>query len=167
MAIKGTLEIRNKLIHTESLDLSNPKEWFANTVYQITDGTDADQMDLIWHDQRTLAASTPEDLDLSGSLVDAFGTTMAFADVRFMMIKASASNTNDVWVGGTGTNAFFSFLGANTDYVIVKPGGTLFLYSPSDPSYAVTAATADLLKIENSSSGTSVTYDIYIGGASA
>lgn len=167
MAITGNLEIRNKLIHTESLDLTTPREWFENAVFTITSGTESSQMDQIWHDQRTLAASTAEDLDLAGSLVDAFGTTLTFVDIRFIMVKASSANTNDVRVGGTGANAFFSFLGSNTDYIKVKPGGALFLYTPTDPGYAVTAGTADLLQIENDSSGSTVTYDIYIGGVSA
>jgi hypothetical protein len=167
MPVDGNLRILNELIHTETLELSTPSETFDNLVYPVTDGTDDDQMDLLWHDQRTLAASASEDLDLSGSLVDAFGATMAFAEVRLIMVKASTSNSNDVLVGGASANQFINWVGNASDVVVVKPGGILLLYTPVDGDYEVTAGTGDLLQIENSDSGTAITYDIYIGGTSA
>ena len=167
MAVSGKITTRLDLTHTESLDLTTPSETLPWIDFDVASGTIAASMDLLWHDQRTLAASATEDLDLSGSLVDAFGTTMAFVDVRMIVVKASTANTNDVLVGGAAANQFINWVSDASDVVVVKPGAMFMLYSPADPSYAVTAATGDLLKIANSAAGTGVTYDIYIGGTSA
>jgi hypothetical protein len=82
-------------------------------------------------------------------------------------VVASSANTNNVLVGGAASNQFINWVGNSSDIVVVKPGGILFLYTPTDPGYAVTAGTGDLLKIANSGAGTGVTFDIYIGGTSA
>ncbi len=54
---------------------------------------------------------------------------------------------------------------AKPDTVKVKPGGAIALVAPDATGYAVTAGTADQLKVANSAGGTSVTYDIIIIGA--
>ena len=167
MAIKGQLRAVLGIEHTGTDAATEPYERLPAINFDISDGTAAGEMDILYVDQRTLAASASEDLDLAGGVTDSFGDTLTFVDVRMICVKASADNTNDVRVGGTGANAFFSFMRTNADYVVVKPGGVLFLYAPTDPGYAVTAGSADLLQIANSGGTTSVTYDIYIGGASA
>lgn len=126
-------------------------------------------MDLFWSGTRTIAISGTDDIDLAGSLIDLLGQSCVFAEIRLICIIAAAGNTNAVQVGGTPTNTF-TFVGwvANaSDIVSIKPGGCLFLYNPNDPGYAVAAGSADTLKIANGGGGTSVTYDIYIGGVSA
>ena len=167
MSVSGKQRIVLGLEHTNDGEIIDAFERLPTIDFDVVDGTESGEMDLLWHDQRTISASSSEDLDLSGSLVDSFGTTMTFVDVRLLVVKASADNTNDVEVGGAGSNTFINWVGDATDKVIVKPDGMLYLYSPADPSYAVTAGTGDILKIANSGSGTSVTYDIYIGGVSA
>ena len=57
-------------------------------------------------------------------------------------------------------SAYLRILGAMT----VKPGGWLASYDPSATGYAVTNTTADILQIANSSSGSSVDYDIIVIG---
>ena len=167
MSVSGKITLRLDVTQTGGADLTTPTELLPTIDFDVADGTGADQMDMLWHDQRTLAASTSEDLDLAGSLVDAFGTTMTFAEVRLLIVMASSANTNDVLVGGASANQFINWVSDASDVVVVKPDGMLFLYNPSDGAYAVTAGTGDLLQIENSGAGTSVTYDIYIGGVSA
>lgn len=135
-----------------------------NVANAFADGTGADQAQKLWTDQRTLGVSATEDLDLSGGVVDVFGTSLAFTKVKALVIKAAAGNTNDVVVGGAASNGLVTFFGAATDKVKVKPGGTLVLIAPDANGYAVTAATGDLLRVGNSAAGTSVTYDITVIG---
>ena len=135
-----------------------------NVANSFADGTGADQAQKLWTDQRTLGVSATEDLDLSGGVVDVFGTSLAFTKVKALVIKAAAGNTNDVVVGGAASNGLVTFFGAATDKVKVKPGGTLVLIAPDANGYAVTAATGDLLRVGNSAAGTSVTYDITVIG---
>ncbi len=130
----------------------------------IANGTGADQANQIFTDTRTLSASATESLDLSGVLTNAFGETILFTSIKGIVIAPAAANTNDVIVGGAASNAFINWVSDATDKVVVKPGGVFALYAPSAAGYAITAGTGDLLKVANSSSGTSVTYDILLIG---
>lgn len=130
----------------------------------LTNGTGANQAKDMFTDRRTLAASTSEDLDLSGVLTNAFGASIAFTKIRALIISSAADNVNDVVIGGHATAACASFFGDVTDKLKVKPGGTVALIAPDAAGYAVTAVTADLLKITNGGAGTPVTYDIVIIG---
>lgn len=133
----------------------------------LASGVGAGAADLLFSDTRTLAASGVEDLDLSGVLVDALGSTLAFARIKGIVIAASAGNTNNVVVGGAASNGFVNWVADATDKINVRPGGVLALFAPDATAYAVTAATGDLLHIANSGGTTSVSYDVVIIGASA
>ena len=131
----------------------------------LTNGTGSGQADLIWSDTRTLAASATENLDLAGGLTDEFRTALTFVEVVAVYVKAASANTNDVLFGGAASNGFSTPFGDASDVVKIKPGGVLLLTNPV--GYGVTASTGDILKMANSSSGSSVTYDIIVVGRSA
>ncbi|MFG2780822.1 hypothetical protein ACGFY7_23580 [Streptomyces prunicolor] len=134
----------------------------------LTSGTAAGKADKLWADRRTLAASATEDLDLAGVLLDAFGVAVTFARIKGLVIAASKDNTNNVVVGAAASAPWITLLGA-THTLTLRPGAFVAVGTGSADAvgYAVTATTADLLKIANSGAGTSVTYDIHIIGASA
>lgn len=132
--------------------------------YNLTNGTGADQANMIWMDQRTITASSTDDLDLAGSLTNAFGTTITFTSIKGIIVYAATANTNDVLIGGDGSAAFINWVSNSSDIVVVKPGGLFALVNPQANGYAVTATTGDILQIANSSSGTSVVYDIILLG---
>jgi hypothetical protein len=151
---------------TQALDLATAQVPLqVARSYQLADGAGADQANRIFHDQRTLAASANEDLDLAGVLLDPFGAAITFARVKALLVAPAAANTNNVVVGAAATNPFLSWVGAGTHTVTVRPGGVLLLAAPDATAYAVTAGTGDLLRIANSGAGTSVTYDIVVIGA--
>lgn len=137
--------------------------------FTLTNGTGAGAADLIFSDTRTVNASSNDDLDLAGSLTDANGATLTFARIKALIVKASASNSNNVLVGGDATNTFLTYVVTEGDAIVLRPGAELALFAGSADAtgYAVTAGTGDLLRISNSGAGTSVTYDIVIVGASA
>lgn len=132
--------------------------------YTLTNGTGADQANNIWTDTRTITASGTDDIDLAGSLTNAFGTTLTFTKIKGIIVSAAAANTNNVLVGGDATAALVNWVGNATDIITVQPGGTFAIYTPSSTGYAVTATTGDILQIANSAGSTSVTYDIVIIG---
>ena len=131
-------------------------------------GTGAGQVDRIWADTRTLTASSTEDLDLAGALLDDLGGPFVLARIRGLFIRASAANVNNVLIGGV-ANGLATFLTpAASGIITLRPGAFIALgCGQADATgYAVTAATADLLHVANSAGGTSVVYDIVILGAS-
>lgn len=115
------MTLNSKLVLAVLADLTNPLDLAVGTVplnltktVQLASGTGANQADLIFHDTRTLAASNSEDLDLAGGLVDAFGNTLTFARIKALVFAAAAANTNNVVVGGAGSNGFTTWAGAAT-----------------------------------------------------
>lgn len=167
MSLTATVRASIKAAHTRSLDLGTPAYNLAKTVeIALASGTGASSADLMFTDTRTVSASGTDALDLAGSLTDAYGTTLTFVELRAVMVAASSSNTNNVRVNRPSSNGVPLFLAAG-DGIDVPPGGVFLWSCPADGKVTVTAGTGDLLNIDNSSSGTSVTYDVVILGVSA
>lgn len=137
--------------------LSYKKSW------SWTDGAGASKSEAVWHDQRTISASSNEDIDLAGALTDMFGTTVTFTKLKAIVVFAHAANTNNVEVTRAGTNGV-PFMLAAGDGMAIKPGGIFVLIDPSSGGYAVTAGTGDLINIANSAGDSGVTYDIILVG---
>ncbi len=168
MALTGKLIAATRIEYTNPQDLATGRFPLDLTeAIPLTSGIGANQADRLFSDERTLAASGTENLDLAGVLTDAFGASLTFARIKGLMIKAAVANTNNVVVGGHATAAFVNWVSDATDKIIVRPGGVFCLYAPDAIAYVVTATTADMLTIANSGAGTSVTYKIAIIGASA
>jgi hypothetical protein len=171
MALTTTAQIKASIRATQS----NPADLAsAASVIELAfsdslaNGTSADQCDLAFSDTRTLAASATEDLDLAGTLAAALGGTAVFVEVVAVMVTADAANTNSVNVGnGTAPVIGGPFGAAGANLISLQPGAVFLWFSPKNPAVAVTATTADILKVANSSSGTGVTYSIVILGRSA
>lgn len=168
-SLSGTLGISASIINTGASDTSTLTDTIAGVIesWTITNGTGANQANVMWHDQRTLAASTSEDLDLSGVLTDSFGVSVALARVKAIIVSAASANGGLIQVGGAAANQFINWVANASDIIQIRAGGFMMLVAPDATAYAVTAATGDLLKIANTDAGAAGTYDIYIIGASA
>jgi len=134
--------------------------------FGLSNGTGASQADKLFSDQRTIAPSGNDDLDLAGVLVDPLGGTITMARIKGLIVVAAAANTNTV-VMGLGSNPITTILGGTTPTLTIRPGGFMALFAPDAVAYVVTAATADILRFANSGAGTVVNYDIIIFGSSA
>lgn len=166
MAVDGKLSVALNFTNTSAYDLGGRSATITPSVSHVFEsGTGANQMDLIFSDQRTLTASSTENLDLAGTLLDAFGGTITMAKIKLIYFKAADGNTNDLVIGNV-SNGITSPFGAATHSISVRPGG-IFLWSCRGTGYTITAGTVDLVKVANGGSGTSVTYDVVIGGTSA
>lgn len=153
--------------YTATNDLGSVTFSFNEKVRQnFIPGTTTGKADKLFSDTRTLAASATENLDLAGVLTDPFGATATFVKVKAIYIKAAAGNTNNVVVGGAGSNTFAGPFSDATDKVVIPPGGTVLLIHPG-AGWTVTAATGDILLVANSGAGTGVTYDVVLIGTSA
>ena len=165
LKVKATIQGQ----YTGANDIAAPiQDVVKQIALAFTSGVAANQADVLFMDERTLAASATENLDLNGTLLDAFGATFSPAKIKAVLIWAAAANTNDVVVGGAATNGWLGPFGAAAHTVAVKPGGFILMAAPQLAGLgAVTASTGDLLKIANSAAGTGVTYGVIIIGASA
>jgi hypothetical protein len=160
------LEVDTSLTKTDGLaSASADVPWTYG--FQWPDGTAAGTANRLYQGRRTLAASTTEDLDLAAVLTDSYGVAITFARIRALIVKAAAANTNNVIVGAAASNQFVGPFGAATHTIAVQPDGLFVVTAPGTTAWTVTAGTGDLLKVANSGAGTSVTYDIFLIGASA
>lgn len=161
-----TLDVNLLATAANALDLGTvTAPYTVNKRIKLTSGTGSNQADLIFSDTRTVAASGTDALDLAGSLTGSFGSTLTFAKIKLVVVRAASGNTNNVRVNRPSSNGVPLFLAAS-DGIDVLPGG-LFCWCAPGAGVTVTAGTGDLLNIDNSSSGTSVTYDVVLIGTSA
>lgn len=171
MTLRANLSIAAVASLSAQLDLTLAAAPLTVTyLATLASGTGAGQADKMFSDTRTLTASSSEDLDLAGSLVDALGATVTFVKIKGLIVAAAAGNTNNVVVGGVAAGlASGPILPQTTGQVTLRPGAAFAVIcgAADATGYPVTATTADLLHIANGSSGTSVTYDIIIIGTSA
>lgn len=167
MALSASVKATINATLTKTADFESASSRIDHALaISLTDGTGAGNADRIFKDTRTLAASATEDLDLSGALTNIYGETVAFADIRAILITADAGNTNNVNVTRPASNGLALFIAAG-DGLPVRPGGMFLWACPDATGVAVTAGTGDLLTLTNSAGSTSVTYSITIIGASA
>lgn len=166
--LKTNLLLQLDAVYRNVLDISTPTDTFQKrTKIELANGTGSSSADLMFHDQRTIAASSSEDLDLAGALTNPLtGSALTFVELRGLIVTASASNTNNVRVTRPASNGVPLFLAAG-DGIDIPPGGCLCWFCPADGKVTVTASTGDLLTVANSSSGSSVVYDVVIIGTSA
>jgi hypothetical protein len=166
--LKAIVTAQIEATYKNVLDLGTPTDAFLKKLkIELSNGTGANSADLMFHDQRTINASSNEDLDLAAVLTNPLtGAALTFVELRAILITAAAANTNNVRVTRPASNGVPLFLAAS-DGIDVPPGGAFLWTCPADGKVTVTASSGDLINIANSSSGTSVTYDVVILGTSA
>lgn len=130
----------------------------------FANGAGAFQGNVLWADQRTIAPSGTDSLDLvGGGLVDALGVAVAPARLRALLIYSAPGNLNNLTILGT-ANAVPILNTAATTHTLT-PGGIFLATNPSAAGFVVTAGTGDIIQIVNAAGVNSVTYDIAIIGS--
>jgi hypothetical protein len=169
MGLSGEIGIHATLTHTPTTtpDLVAPSTAFNYfKAWTVTTGVGANQADRIWHDQRTIAASATDSLDLAGLLTDIYGVAFTLARLKALLVVSAAANVNNVHVTRPAANGVPLFLAAG-DGIILRPGGAFCWFASEATGIVVTGGTGDLVDIINGAGGTSVVYDIVAIGASA
>lgn len=144
--------------------------WGINKTWSapLATGTGANQADKLYHPASiTLGPSAGQDIDLAGVLFDAFGVALTMVKLKGVALFAAVANTNSVNVTRPASNGVPWFLAAGDGFAL-GPGGIFLYVNPGAAGIAtVTPATGDLLRVDNSGAGTSVTFDIIVLGTSA
>ena len=157
VSVSGTLA-------SESLDLGTASRTLNKSYRQaFTSGTGANQANQMFADTRTVSGSSNDDLDLAGVLTDGLGNTITFTSIKAIIINSVTANGDALHITDDGVSGFISWLGATGDIVKLRPGGSFMITNPEANGYAVTAGTADILRIANQDAG-AATYDITIIG---
>jgi hypothetical protein len=162
--VRGEIDLSISLVQTGAAGLGTPKlPVNIAEILSLEAGTDlVTKADILWQSKaRSIALSSSENIDLAGALSDAFGATIAAAEIVAIYVKATAANTNNVVLGAAASNPWIGPMGGTGTYA-VKPGEWATFVSKA--GWPVTAATGDLLKVANSGAGTPVVYDILVVG---
>lgn len=134
----------------------------------LADGTAENQADRLWHDQRTVAASANDDLDLTALARTFFGSavTIELAKVKVLLIVNMATAAGeDLLVGGAAAAAWAAPFGAAAHKVRV-PADSCLLLTNRKSGWDVTNGSSDVLRIANAGTG-DITYRVAIIGTSA
>jgi hypothetical protein len=136
----------------------------ASPDISLGSGTGYGKADIAFMDQRTLTASSSENLDLAGVLADAFGQVITAAKVKAIEIENPEASQSNLTVGAAGSNTFVGPFADATDGIVLKPGDKFVAVSRT--GWSVTAGTGDILKVANGAGG-SVNYLVKLIAASA
>lgn len=165
--VTGNAVVRPNLSHAATVGLTSPTESLGTIfTWAITSGTGANQMNMLFVDQRSLTNGASEELDLYNGVTNSFGDVLSFARVKMLAIGGATANASYITMGGSTNGAFTNWVDDATDQINVRPGGIAVFFAPAATGYTVTSGTGDKLLITNPSTNT-LTYDIYIGGASS
>jgi hypothetical protein len=100
---------------------------------------------------------------LAGGLTDALNNTLTFAVVKAIEIRASEDNAGNIIVGAAPTaSCFQGWFGDVSDTESIAPGGRVVKTNPA--GWAVTATTADKLRINNPHTSATAMYEIRMIG---
>lgn len=146
--------------YSKTQDHTTPRETvsiFVPPIGQLyLNGTGSEQGNLYFGDRRQLVA-TSETIDLTSTLLDAFGATIALVKLKELIIyNTEATTAKNLTISG---NALLAF-GTLTSFTL-GPGGTFHVSSPVD-GFSIANAITDQLTL-NSGANT-VTYDIFLIG---
>ena len=138
---------------------------WAAMIDTLTFGTGNNQVNQVYIAQRTVAAGSDDNLDLSGSLKSPVGDTIAFTKIKLCVISiVSPDGTKSLRVGPNGvSNAFQGPWGAVTANVYNTITNFDCIVNEPIAGYTVTDGTGDILPIHNPGAG-SVTYNVIILG---
>lgn len=172
---KLELKVTGNASKVTELTSDDAKAEFLFSLFQtLLTGTGANQMDLAYADEGQIAASGSQDFDLDTSLTDAFGDAADFARVKLIIAQNVSSDAAAVLqlgggTGGIGTNAFDTWITANaadgSEGLILRAGGFAIIGAVDAIGYAVTAATGDILHLEEIGTSVPVDYKLWILGA--
>jgi hypothetical protein len=168
---------------TLSVDVKASLEWLFQDVDDLTtisdvsklafkhsfvDGIAADEADVLWHDERTLAAAANDDLDLTALVRTIFGSvlTVTFAKIKaLLVINTQAVAGEDLRIGAAASNAWIGPFGASTHTLDVPADSSVLLVNRKD-GWSVGDGSSDVLRIANNGTG-DITYRIVMVGTSS
>jgi hypothetical protein len=162
--LSGATAISIAMKLTANADLNDTEDKLSlSRGVQWTYGTGANQVNVMWHDQRTLADEGTETINVydGGTEKDAFGNLLTMTALKFLYIKNNSADASLRILGGT--SADIGICVSNTDIIIIPPGGELLWTCPTAAGI-VTTTNKNLKLLHDGTGSSSLTYDIVLMG---
>lgn len=178
-ALAGSFSFTGNSRFTNAQDLSVPVDAISigqngfdaiAAVLQNGTGATSGNCDLVWHDERTLTATTGDNLDMAGGLTNPMtGATLTFNRIKLIIMAIDAPATGVfLRVGPAVTGASNPWIGpwaqVANNYITLY--NFLVMYNATDGWGTITGGSADTFCVYNSTAS-SITYRIALYGASA
>lgn len=170
MALDAVFGLSGSGTLTSALDLSTPTDSIAigdgnfdAISLTFADGNGDEEAQSWWHDERTVAATTADNIDLAGTLSGVLGGTVTALKVKWIVVAIDAPDgVKTLRVGPRNqANAWQGPWGGTGATVYQDVTHHLALFEPY-AGWTVTAGTGDVLGVYNPSA-VSVTYRIWVG----
>lgn len=163
MDVTAIIKLALSATRTLSSDLESGSSNIAATIQNtLANGTDDNEIDLIYADTETLTTGATKTYDLDNLSDPITGGAVAFAKIQAIVFYSKLTANKMLTLGGGDFQGPFT---AAADSIDVPPEGIVVLTRPID-GWTVTASTGDGLLITNALGGPS-TFDIYLFGSSA
>lgn len=162
---KANIEVAVTGLYENALDQVNAQLPFKHLISQAwTDGNAKDKAEVMFYDERTVAASATSTLDLAAGLTDAFGNTLTFTKLKFIMIENRSTTVGDILRFQRAAANGVVLFSALSDAITIPPGGFVAWSGPSLAAVTVTAATGDILEVVETGGANTVTFRVTIIG---
>lgn len=135
--------------------------WNGNLAFEqsFADGVIANAVDRVYLAERTVNASTNDDIDLNGVLLDGLGVAIAGLELVGVIVMnrrrdpTLAANVSTLTLGGAANPV----VGYSAAGIAIKPGGIFVHMNPDATGItAITAATGDIFRVANGAGGTAI-----------
>ena len=163
LATRVALNLSANLSGTAGLVSATAPLSIARTI-DLANGVAASQADQVYTTTQSIAGAGNLTLDVKGALVDAFGAAFTPAKLKVVYIYSSPTNTTTLTLFGDA--AHVPILNTVATTTTLLPGGLFLMVEPPLAGIAVTATTADLVKITNAA-GAAATVDVVLIGTSS
>lgn len=135
--------------------------WLFNDTWEY--GTGEGEANLVYHAIETLSTGSSLLLDVYGTLKDGFGTLLSMAAVKVLAIQHRGSAGTLSVFGGS--NPMTTFMATAGDFMKIQADGGVIFIAPDVSGYAVTANTAENIRIlHNGDTGSDITVEVLIVG---
>ena len=132
------------------LDEDDPVDDYSKPhTINLAEGEGANQAEVPFRKQYTIAGGATQIIDLSGALAGSFGTTVVGTKLKFCRVINASTTAAIVRLESDGTSGHIGMFKAEGDGVQIPPGGKFSWGGPTAAGAAITAATGDLLNIVN------------------
>ena len=166
-----------------SVDVKTSLAWLFQDVLELSTVTDVarleyaavlggapanEPVDLLWHDERAIAAGADDDLVLSDLAKTLFGQAVAFSFARvraLLIVNLATVAGHDLWIGGASAEAWAAPFGTAADRLLL-PSDSCLSWVAKRAGWEVEDGTSDTLRIANPGAA-AVTYRIALVGESA
>ena len=160
MALNAQIMLSILAHETSAGDLSRTlRATPASYALSLTDGTGANQAQIVWSDSRTVV-SPQETLDLRSltDTGDGASVTVAFSAVKVLYVRNKATAADNIV---TLSSVFIAYQGLDAGTHIVRSGGLFLCAAPGDDGSTAIIATNNTITI---SGAVGAQYDIVIVG---